>query len=60
MSDSAYMTKLWEEHALFPMFWLEEFSDLDDNYKNKLDDMLTKPLRIVDAVQWTMVRTYVI
>lgn len=54
MPDSAYMTKLWEEHALFPMFWIEEFGELDGDYKNKLDDMLTKPLRIVDAVQWTM------
>merc|ERR1712080_394644 len=52
--DSAYMTNLWEENSLFPMFWLEEFADLDDDYKDKLDDMLTKPLKLIDGVQWAM------
>ena len=54
-SHSAYMTDLIEDHYLFPMFWIEEFADLDLDYKEKLDDMLTKPLRLVDAAQWTMV-----
>ena len=49
------MTDLLEDHYLFPMFWIEEFADLDLDYKEKLDDMLTKPLRLVDAAQWTMV-----
>ena len=49
------MTDLIEDHYLFPMFWIEEFADLDLDYKEKLDDMLTKPLRLVDAAQWTMV-----
>ena len=49
------MTDLWQEHSLFPMFWIEEFADLNDEYKDKLDDMLTKPLKLVDAAQWTMV-----
>ena len=49
------MTKLWKDHSLFPMFWIEEFADLNQEYKDKLDDMLTKPLKIVDAAQWTMV-----
>ena len=50
------MTKLWEPNSLFPMFWIEEFADIDEVYKDKLDDMLTKPLRSVDAAQYTMVR----
>ena len=49
------MGELWEPYSLFPMFWIEEFADLDAAYKDKLDNMLTKPLNIVDAVQWTMV-----
>ena len=58
-NHSAFMGNLWEEHSLFPMLWLEEFADLDADYKDKLDDMLTKPLRIIDAAQWTMVRIYI-
>ena len=49
------MSELKEDHYLFPMFWIEEFADLDLDYKEKLDDMLTKPLKLVDAAQWTMV-----
>ena len=54
-SHSAYMENLWEEHSLFPMFWIEEYGDLDDTYKETLDDMLIKPLKIIDGVQWTLV-----
>ena len=53
--NAAYFGNLWEEHSIFPMLWLEEFADLDDVNKNKLDDMLLKPLRIIDAMQWTVV-----
>ena len=49
------MTDLWEEHSLFPMFWIEEFADLNDEYKDTLDDMLLKPFRIIEGVKWTMV-----
>lgn len=49
------MENLWEEHSLFPMFWIEEYGDLDDTYKETLDDMLIKPLKIIDGVQWTLV-----
>ena len=51
---SAFMTDLIEDHYLFPMFWIEEFADLDLDYKEKIDDMLTKPLWLVDAAQWTL------
>ena len=37
------------------MFWIEEFADLDETYKEKLNDMLFTPLKIVDGAQWTMV-----
>ena len=50
------MDNLWEEHSLFPMFWIEEYGDLDDTYKETLNDMLIKPLKIIDGVQWTLVR----
>ena len=50
------MDNLWEEHPLFPMFWIEEYGDLDDIYKETLNDMLIKPLKIIDGVQWTLVR----
>ena len=53
--DAAFMTNLWQDDALFPMFWIEEFADLDDNYKDTLDKMLGTPLKVVDAAQWTMV-----
>ena len=49
------MTNLWQEHSLFPMFWIEEFADLNAEYKDRLDKLLTTPLRAVDATQWTMV-----
>ena len=49
------MDKLKDPHYLFPMFWIEEFADLDLDYKEKLDNMLGKPLRLVDAGQWTLV-----
>ena len=52
---SAFMDKLKDPHYLFPMFWIEEFADLDLDYKEKLDNMLGKPLRLVDAGQWTLV-----
>ena len=52
---SAFLGDLWEDHSLFPMFWIEEFADLDETYKEKLNDMLFTPLKIVDGVQWTMV-----
>ena len=54
-SHSAYLGNLWEDHSLFPMFWIEEFADLDETYKEKLNDMLFTPLKIVDGAQWTMV-----
>ena len=50
------MDNLWEEHSLFPMFWIEEFADLDEAYKETLDHMLITPLKVVDAVQWTLVK----
>lgn len=53
-SHSAFMGDLWEEHSLFPMFWIEEFADLDDAYQETLNDMLIKPLKIIDGVQWTL------
>ena len=37
------------------MFWIEEFADLNAEYKDRLDKLLTTPLRAVDATQWTMV-----
>ena len=49
------MTNLWQEHSLFPMFWIEEFAALNAEYKDRLDKLLTTPLRAVDATQWTMV-----
>ena len=52
------MDNLWEEHSLFPMFWIEEFADLDDAYKETLNDMLIKPLKLITGVQWTLVRLY--
>ena len=54
-SHSAYMDNLWEEHSLFPMFWIEEFADLDEAYKETLDHMLITPLKVIDGVQWTLV-----
>ena len=54
------MTDLWEDHSLFPMFWIEEFADLNDDYKETLDKMLIKPLKIIDGVQWTMVSMKII
>ena len=51
---------MWEDHSLFPMFWIEEFADLDETYKEKLNDMLFTPLKIVDGAQWTMVSYYLI
>jgi len=51
---SAYMSNLKEPHYLFPMFWIEEFADLDNDYKEKLNNMLYKPLNIIAAAQWTM------
>ena len=50
------MDNLWEENSLLPMFWIEEFADLDDAYKETLDHMLITPLKVVDAVQWTLVK----
>lgn len=38
------------------MFWIEEFADLDDKYKVKLDHMLADPLKVIFAAQWAMVR----
>ena len=55
---SAFLGDLWEDHSLFPMFWIEEFADLDETYKEKLNDMLFTPLKIVDGAQWTMVSYY--
>ena len=54
------MTDLWEDHSLFPMFWIEEFADLNEDYKETLDKMLIKPLKIIDGVQWTMVSMKII
>ena len=52
---SAYMDNLKEDHYLFPMFWIEEFADLDNDYKEKLNDMLYKPINLIAAGQWTLV-----
>ena len=52
------MTKLWNDHSIFPMFWIEEFADLDAKSKKKLDDMFTNPLRAIHATQWILVRLY--
>ena len=49
------MTNLWEEHSIFPMFWLEEFAELDSKYKLKLDGMLKRPMRAIHAAQWIVV-----
>ena len=49
------MTNLWEDHSIFPMFWLEEFAELDSKYKLKLDGMLKKPMRAIHAAQWIVV-----
>ena len=50
------MTKLWENNSIFPMFWLEEFADLDANYKIKLDRMFGNPMKVIHAIQWAVVR----
>ena len=50
------MSELKEDHYLFPMFWIEEFADLNDDYKETLDHMLITPLKVIDGVQWTLVR----
>ena len=52
----AYLTNLWEDYSLFPMLWIEEFADLDNRYKVKLDHMLADPLLGVFAAQWGLVR----
>jgi len=56
-SNVAYLNNLWEEYSLFPMFWIEEFADLDDKYKVKLDHMLATPLVTIFAAQWILVRS---
>ena len=50
------MKNLWEDYSLFPMFWIEEFADLDNKYKVKLDYMLATPLLGIFAAQWALVR----
>ena len=50
------MTKLWvEESALFPMFWIEEFAEIDETYQRTISDQLTWPLKVIRAIQWTLV-----
>jgi len=56
-NDVAYLNNLWEEYSLFPMFWIEEFADLDTKYKVKLDHMLATPLVTIFAAQWVLVRS---
>ena len=53
------MTKLWvEQSALFPMFWIEEFAEIDEAYQRTLGDKLTWPLKIIHAIQWTLVKWF--
>ena len=53
------MTKLWvEESALFPMFWIEEFAEIDETYQRFLSDKLTWPLEVIRAIQWTLVTLF--
>ena len=55
---AAFFARLWQAHSTFPLFWLEEFADLDRINRMKLEHGLTKPLMVVDVVQWTMVRQF--
>ena len=53
------MTKMWfEESALFPMFWIEEFVEIDETYQRTLSDKLTWPLKVIRAIQWTLVKLF--
>ena len=53
------MTKLWvEESALFPMFWIEEFAEIDETYQRTISDQLTWSLKVICAIQWTLVRLF--
>ena len=53
------MTKLWvEESALFPMFWIEEFAEIDETYQRNIIDKLTWPLQVIRAIQWTLVKLF--
>ena len=55
-SNVAYLTNLWEDYSLFPMMWIEEFAELDEKYKVKLDHMLADPLMGIFVAQWALVR----
>ena len=58
MNKNAKITPLKNvpDTTLFPMFWVDECADIDDDYVDKLDDMLFTPLKLLKAAQWGSVR----
>ena len=44
-----------QDFRLFPILWLDEGADVDDENAKKIKNMVVKPLEATVVVQWLMV-----
>ena len=53
-NDSVYCLKNIDS-TIFPILWVDEGADIDQENIDKLKSMVTVPIMILEAVKWTMI-----